>query len=474
MFQINWYKSVTEPTVQGVISIDTWISLIRNPFFHERIRKARKPHRNKYAWFKRTQLPCVTFNFLYDGYKEDTNIIAATGFLYIDLDIIGFIIQNLDLKKIYAYYHSLSGKKYSLIVRVDGLTIHNFKSTYNFIMEELGLTGLYDPNAVKPSQFSVASYDPDAYLNENAHVFQAVEPSDEIKSILNSNSTPFVSSYRGWKENNIEEYHHLYDDKGYIKDLKEGFPYIECYKPFNKIKRNRNSILLSYCRNLVWLNPTRTPDEILEKMAEANCKICEYPVNKAQVERIVDSILKQHEGGKLTPKYWESPRRIIFNPGVGYSKVEKMSIWLRESGDNRLHVTLNKILSILQQWDYVNLGKISSRSIVSNFPINKKTLGRYYTYFLPSIEKRNQEFKMGEYGNSSTFDIDLQTMAATIISEYPEGKYEYREWTSYEVEQLALMVFQEKTPKEMAEALNRTVNSVKAKLKTRTFSDIEL
>ncbi len=66
-----------------------------------------------------------------------------------------------------AYYRSFRLQGYNIIVRVDGLTLSNFKSTYEHICKDLGLSEeVYDTCAKKATQFSVLSFDKDIYISE--------------------------------------------------------------------------------------------------------------------------------------------------------------------------------------------------------------------------------------------------------------------------------------------------------------------
>ena len=175
MFQqncVNTYDSIKNPKVVSTTSITNWLKLITTSEHSATIIKAR----NGELDYDKTKasLPCVTYNFLYNDYKKDKNIISGTGFIYIDIDDESFDVNLLESDKVYAYYKSFGGNGYAIIVKVEGLTLQNFKSTYRSIIEQLRIESYIDFNAIKASQFNVLSYDENIFINENSIIFQPV------------------------------------------------------------------------------------------------------------------------------------------------------------------------------------------------------------------------------------------------------------------------------------------------------------
>ena len=169
--QINYYSNVTHPNVLSVIQTSNWLDKIKASEYSETITQARNgalPYEST-----KLSLPCVTYNFLFIGYKKTENIISATGLMYIDIDIPEFDLNILDTSKVYSYYKSFGGVGYAIIVKVDGLSQNNFKSTYLNICKELGIVEYIDTNAIKSTQFNVLSYDENIFINENPYVFSS-------------------------------------------------------------------------------------------------------------------------------------------------------------------------------------------------------------------------------------------------------------------------------------------------------------
>lgn len=196
---INTYGCIKNPNVISSISINNWFKSISNSEYSETIQKARigELDYNK----TKESLPCVTYNFLFDGYKKDNNIISSTGYLYIDVDDNTFDISSINYDKIFAYYKSFGGKGYAIIVKVDGLNLANFKSTYLFIVDDLGIDKFIDIQAIKASQFNVLSYDKDIYVNENSYVFKAINDDSPQSYVIEKKERAYTLE---WGENYIK------------------------------------------------------------------------------------------------------------------------------------------------------------------------------------------------------------------------------------------------------------------------------
>src|SRR5690606_29434466 len=90
-----------------------------------------------------------------------------TGYLYIDVD--GCLDIDLYSPYISAYWKSLSGTGYSIVVAVKGLTKKNYKEATLEVSEVLDLP--IDKGAISIDRLTCISYDPDAYYNPNAEVY---------------------------------------------------------------------------------------------------------------------------------------------------------------------------------------------------------------------------------------------------------------------------------------------------------------
>lgn len=423
--QVNTYLRLGKPNVTSTQSVYDWLNLVKQSQHSETITKARQGELD-YNTVKQN-LPCVTFNFLYDGYKKDSNIIGSTGLLYIDIDSPDFDINTLDKEKVFSFYHSFGGKGYAIIVRVDGLTKGNFKSTYLYITDSLGITDYIDKNAIKASQYNVLSFDSNIYINSNPHVFKAInfaplsiEPSVEPRAYTPSGGAFYSGRIRF---DNIDEIEVIGD---YVVNW-DGYEIIKCYIPFEKVKSNRNKFLLSYCANLVYLNPTLPKSASFKILSRVNQFGCETPVDSKHIRRVVDSVYKYHEEGTLKPHVFYKKRKIIFNKSLNLSRKEKFEIFRKENSKRLAEASSKKLYDIIEGWDFEKFGKISQRKIYPNFPISKKTVEKYYPDFKDYIKQLNSEFKslktnkkhlQDELARTSCYNVSEELYPSAVVNVY--------------------------------------------------------
>ncbi len=387
LYSINTYECIKNPHVVSILSIDNWLGQIKHSDYSEQILKAR----NGLLDYKQTKakLPCVTYNFLYGGYKTDSNIITSSGLVYIDIDNPAFDISRLDLTKVYAYYKSFGGNGYAILVKASGLTKSNFHSTYASITSELGISGYVDKGAAKASQFNVLSYDEDIFINKASFTFTAVEVAPQsivIQRERTAYTTERGAAYQSIRFDNLNEIEIPAD---YIVNW-EGYEYIRCFMPIKKISKNRNNFLLSYCNNLVYLNDWISKEKTIEILNAVNKQACIEPVDYRHIERVVDSIHKYKEDGTLAPIYYWKKRKIVFDKTVKLTREDKLDICHKENAIHKTALSREKLYGILEGWDFGLHGCISQRKVYGNFAISKKTVEKYWKEFKDYVDNVNK------------------------------------------------------------------------------------
>ncbi len=119
---------------------------------------------------KTNNIPTYRFNFKFEGKATNETIIEPTGLIYIDVDDSTTI--DLTNPYIYACWKSLSETGLGILVKVDGLSLNNFKDTYHGIGNMLGIP--MDLGACKATQQNVLTYDANLYHNNESFTFQAI------------------------------------------------------------------------------------------------------------------------------------------------------------------------------------------------------------------------------------------------------------------------------------------------------------
>jgi hypothetical protein len=389
-FQINTYESITNPRVVSTTTINDWLNQIKHSEYSEQIINARLNHCDYNT--TKASLPCVTHNFLYNGYKKDTNIINSTGLLYIDIDNPEFNISQLDTSKVFSYYHSFGGLGYAILVKVSGLTPNNFKSTYSNITTALGISDYVDVQAAKASQFNVLSYDSNIFINYDCVTFSAVDaPSSDVNQREKKAYTPKEGAYLSIRFDNLDE---IEFDGEYTVNW-NGYEYIKCFIPFRKITSKRNNMLLSYCSNLVYLNPTISIKRTISIMQSVNLIGCKDPVGDDQLHRIVKSVHKYLKNCTLKPIYFNKPRKIIFSKSSHLNKDDKLGICRSENAIHKTELSKQKLYDIIEGWDFGIHGNITQRAVYGNRNnhISKTTVEKYWHVFKDLVADMNRDNK---------------------------------------------------------------------------------
>ncbi|MVN92030.1 BT4734/BF3469 family protein [Mucilaginibacter aquatilis] len=395
--RLNVYDNIFSPKVQNFTTATEWFNLVKDSNFKEEINAARqfsKGH-NIYEFVKRS-VPAVTYNFTYHDSKKDCNCTSATGLLYIDVDNNHEIVSTLDKSKIYSLYKSFGGKGYSIVVKVNGLTLVNYTSTYNNICAQLGLTKYFDPGARKATQANVLSYDPEIFINESSYTFD---------SILDLNPTPSIVIKKEKKAYTVDRGVDISDKERIrfdnIDDFQidgemlidwNGLDIINCWLPIYKKNSNRNNTLLAYTNNLIWLNPHLSKQTARKIVGNANQIMFTNPVDADHLTRIINSVFEYKINGSLAPILNWNKRKIIFKKSSTLSKDEKLKICRDELAKKRTEDSLHKMYAILENWQFSTYGKITQSTVYKNFNISKKTVEKYWLHFKDFVKELNNGY----------------------------------------------------------------------------------
>jgi len=399
MFQqncVNTYDSIKNPKVVSTTSISNWLKSISFSEHSETITKAR----NGDLDYDKTKasLPCVTYNFLYNDYKKDKNVISGTGYLYIDIDDEMFDVNLLESNQVYSYYKSFGGNGYAIIVKVEGLTLSNFKCTYNCIVEKLGIESYVDINAIKASQFNVLSYDENIFINENSIIFQAVNKKVSSSSIKKEKECIVVndtfSNSNNIRFNNISDYFVDVADDYIIFEEKEKLciPFIPKIIPNGK----RNSTVFFLLSQYALLNPL-VDGAFLRAWAHIVNQHCSEKLSSSELISIINSVLKKREEGTLEP-HFNKERRIIFNPKSKFTVVHKQKTTAILLGKMKTDKTQQAINDCIEDWSYAIDGKIDQRKISDKINKSIATIKRNWSPFKSHVLELNKKFE-GKFSN---------------------------------------------------------------------------
>ncbi|SDJ94949.1 hypothetical protein SAMN04487898_105129 [Pedobacter sp. ok626] len=466
--KINTYVNTFTPNVAGTITIEQCFKNIQSPsedhkakiiearklklqFFSTKNEVIKAAIKKEYEKIK-LPLPSVSYNGIFNSYRENKNYTCGTGLLYIDVDSTGFIPETLDRNKIFSYYKSVGGLGYSILVKVNDLTIENFNSTYQYVVNDLGIENIYDVDAKKISQQSIISFDPNIFINNNSFVYSSIN--EEKLDNIEKYPTGHINIKKG-KHNvtdgvkNILKYNNLddfdFNGNDYIEDWYNGLQYVYCTRPFQLLTDGRKRYMITYIRNLVWLNPTASRCQILNSAKFVNLSISNEPLPNIIIEKQVDSIFKQLKDGTLEPKV--KIRKIIFNPKCLLTKDEKHKVRCERQSIYYSDVSTGKIYNIIEDWNFEFNGKITIATVTdiskldAETKLNKKTVekrwGKIKEYIKSLNEASKDEIKRFKDLKSKTgkspddedltqlmTDMDVVTITEQSMIESPEYIYD--------------------------------------------------
>lgn len=382
---INTYKNIKSPQVLDKIDIYTYLHEISNPdkIIQEKIEEARSFYKegdeDQYDAIK-LKLPCYTLNFGFDKYKNNSNIIGSTGLIYIDVDDETSI--DLTNQLIFASWKSVSNNGRGVLVKIDGLDLNNFKYNYNIISEELGVKS--DKRASKPTQFTIQSYDSNLYINEDAISYKALEVKEKVPTSILIKEEKKGSTEVGIKPliryDTINDYD--FKDESYIYFPEEKEFIAELYVSKTIEDGARNSKLYAIGIQFRALNP-HLPSKYIEKYLQTiNIHHCKPPLKKGEILSIVRSIMSVEEP---KPSY-NKERRILFNPELKLSRIEKVKIINPLLGLKRSEETYQELKEHVKNWDYQELGKVTEKKLIKLSGRSKNTVRKYYSKIRKDLE----------------------------------------------------------------------------------------
>jgi len=341
---ISTYPSIKASQKARLVTIEQWIDQIKTPgYFAEIISSARTARQHdpiEYKRIKTEDLPCFMPNFIYDGGRNDNNLVESTGMLYFDFDC-GEPDCAIELKEeiitnqwVYAAWYSLSGTGLGVLVKVDGMPIDQdeFNQAYEQVGLGIGFSG-WDKVAATRGRCNVLSHDENAYLNQDSSTFKIKPFLSEVKKVkgTSNNTLAAVSSPFHFFEEEIFNAPAIESGDGMLITqsrlasypqecvyIPEGAPFYSCYIPFGADGRptkisngQRNQVLSAFCHNLICLNPNAEESHIMYFMKKINQFHCAKPLTPAELVGIVKNKFRRRS--TLTPmgtrikKYWVRP-----------------------------------------------------------------------------------------------------------------------------------------------------------------------
>lgn len=381
MFQLTQYASAKESDVQQITDLDAVLKTIKEGDENLNIiKKARALGKGnpKYTIIKTNLLPTFRFNFFFQDKASNNTITAPTGLIYLDADN----VQEIpDSPYVLAKWKSLSDKGYGILIKVTGLTLDNYKDTYNHLSQLVGITS--DAGARKATQQTILSYDPRLYHNADAMVYDCHDykkvqrlPIEKKEKCIGTECTFLKYNEGTIRFNNIGDY--FTDDTPYIV-FNEKVLICSPFIPQRIEEGKRNSILFFLLSQYALLN-IGAGKPFLRSIAETINKKMYPNLSGSEINAVVDSVFRKREENTLQLHY-NQERRILFNPSVRLTHKEKMRIVNTEQGKRKSNLTKDMIYLVLQDWDFPTDGKITQVKVAAKCERHVNTIKNYWSDF---------------------------------------------------------------------------------------------
>ncbi|MCW2462603.1 BT4734/BF3469 family protein [Elizabethkingia anophelis] len=334
----------------------------------------------------KVSLPSVCFNFSFkDNYINGKNADAPTGYLYFDID--GTDVFDYDVTHITAFWKSVGGKGFGLLVKVSNLKKEYFKESYKYITDILEIP--YDRSCNDISRINIISFDENVYHNEeaaeidlsgfNEHMDGVAEnlPHSESnkKNILgyslNGGNIKFSN-----REEILSNLSFEYTPEGYYDFGKEKVKYCKCFTPHKPVYEGiRNSYMSAFAYCFLSINKGINFHLFKHYLSIYNNKYCNPPINSEELRKISEGIYNRR---KNIEPINNTELRFIFKDGHTMSHKEKMGIINRILAGEKSLKSFDQLVEILRNWDYQQFPKITQKNLKVVSGKNKKTIEKYY------------------------------------------------------------------------------------------------
>ncbi len=395
IFWINNFANCKSPKVLGKISIEEFLHKIKHGDENLlNIKNAREYGKGHYQYdkIKTTVLPTYRFNFYMEDTAKNLNVTGATGLIYIDVD------DNIEIPHsdfIYAKWRSLSNTGYGILVKVDNLTIDNFKDVYDSLGSILGIK--VDDGARKAIQQNVLSYDPSLYCNINSRVYEYEHSKKASPNSIKKKEECIVVNDASVNQNRIKEridnsYEYFVGDNSDREYLyfEEKIMICAPFMPWHGVEKgNRNNLLFRILSQFALLNPDLGKDYLLAKSNHYNKKMQPF-LSRNEIYSIISSVLEKRKEGTLVMHY-NRERLILFNPNLELSKQQKSQLIGFLMGRKKTKETQTAIYEIIENWDFEELGQIKQISVIRISKFSRSKVQRHWFHFKDYVEDLNKE-----------------------------------------------------------------------------------
>lgn len=165
---VSTFQNYSSKKVYKDITTEQGLDIIQSCKIKQ-VQKARQYKRKSVEYEDiKSKIPCITWASLIQDERKISNVKELSGFIYLDFDN-----QEVETDEYtYAQWKSLSGQGCGKLIKVDNLTKTNFKSTFDFLLDNYDTADKLSDS----TRLNIFSADKDLYYNDKSISIQAVEP----------------------------------------------------------------------------------------------------------------------------------------------------------------------------------------------------------------------------------------------------------------------------------------------------------
>lgn len=394
MFQI--ISNALSRDIIGNCSEAEFINFLKNPDFTRKsqIDYARTLDRESYQYknLKKT-IPCIVFNYTHLEKINGSTRTNPTGYFYLDVDN----IENIDVSShnfVVASWRSLSGRGFGVLCRVSGVTLDNYSEVAKELSEELKIP--YDSAAVSSDRVCVLPYDYLVYYNPNYIEYKVTSKKGdiqytekEIKSIKVEMDVTFLQNEK-IRMSNLDELIVDIDFNGELFiDLKNNkLRYAQVFVANTILDGKRNGTMFPIASQIYGLNPWMNKTTLFNFCNAINEDRFHPVISPQEMQEIVDKVISN--GAKLN---LNMTKRYLFNPDYRLNGKERKKIAIENSNRERGENTFNMILLEVNNWNFLDRGKITQDKLSNHIKKSTRTVKRHYSEIKEQIKLLNKDCK---------------------------------------------------------------------------------
>lgn len=380
-WMLDLIKSFENKEIIDRLTLKEVVYLIRNPSDEhiQVINLARSVGKGNSLYRKlKSEVPCFIPNFTFkDNYVKGANVLESTGYLYIDVD--GSLDINLSSEYIVAYWKSMSGMGYSIILSVSGVDKSNFANATVSISNDLGIP--YDPKAISIDRNCIISYDENAFYTDNYSTYTYIEKVYETVESYNNNNRVATVTYSSKGNLITSTKSRLFDNIEFEGDVmtdlgsKVGYSTIG-NKNIKIPEGKRNGSLFFMGCQLKALNPWLDFSRFSKYMNIVNKDGCTSPISQKELSVICKNVFGKFDKGELKVVL-NKTCRFLFNPDYQLTPTQKRSYMMSFINKKRTEECIKKITDYIHDTGETNNSKISRGTGVARSSVvkYKKILG---------------------------------------------------------------------------------------------------